>query len=289
MRKFVEHNTVEEQKLFLNYQNHNFSVKAYFIDLDGTTLDGLRKTISKKNSEAIKAKNNFFPVVISTGRAFNSKVQKIMNKLNIKYAICLNGAYVVDNESKVLVDIALDNAKVEQIIKIINKEKIPFTINGIFEVFLDNKPWFFLRWFWRKRFKKTSKFNINQYESIRKITLVGKSRKKMHKIYKLLKSEIEDASIKTSGHDYIIEITNKFATKGQGALLVSNILNINPKETIHIGDSQNDTTTLNVVGALIAMNNSSKKLLKVATHRGPSYRRGGLAKVLSGNFEEIKR
>ena len=282
-------NTLEKQTLTISNNDQQFVIKAYFIDLDGTTLDGYRKRISKKNIQAIKAKNEFYPVIISTGRAFNNRVKTIIKQLGLSYAICLNGAYVINDNQQVLANIALENQQVDQVLKIIKKEKIAFTINGIFEVFNDVKWAFFLRWFAFKKFKKISKFNINNYQSIQKITLVGKTRKKMQKVYQILKQEINDVSIKTSGHDYIIEITNRLATKGQGAQLVSKLLNLNVKETIHIGDSENDATTLDYVGALVAMENSSKKLLAVATHRGPSYRRGGLAKVLSGNFEQIKR
>lgn len=282
-------NTLEKQTLTISNNDQQFVIKAYFIDLDGTTLDGYRKRISKKNIQAIKAKNEFYPVIISTGRAFNNRVKTIIKQLGLSYAICLNGAYVINDNQQVLANIALENQQVDQVLEIIKKQKIAFTINGIFEVFNDIKWAFFLRWFVFNKFKKIAKFNINNYQSIQKITLVGKTRKKMQKVYQILKQEINDVSIKTSGHDYIIEITNQLATKGQGAQLVSKLLNLNVKETIHIGDSENDATTLDYVGALVAMENSSKKLLAVATHRGPSYRRGGLAKVLSGNFEQIKR
>ncbi|MGL4357106.1 MAG: HAD hydrolase family protein, partial [Cetobacterium sp.] len=54
--------------------------------------------------------------------------------------------------------------------------------------------------------------------------------------------------------------------------------------SVHIGDSMNDTSTINYLGALIAMENSSQHLLNVATHIGPNYKNGGLAKVFDGEF-----
>ena len=70
-------NTLEKQTLIINNNDQQFIIKAYFIDLDGTTLDGYRKRISKKNIQAIKAKNEFYPVIISTGRAFNNRLKTI--------------------------------------------------------------------------------------------------------------------------------------------------------------------------------------------------------------------
>lgn len=265
-----------------------FEIKAYFIDLDGTTLDKIRKNISKKNINALKEKNTTSPVVISTGRSFGKKVKKIMQLINSKYAICQNGAIIGDNQGNILKNIKLESEQINQIVKICKKYKLIFTVNSRFELFTDKKSHIFLKLFLGNKIKKINKFNPDKYD-VNKFVLVGKTKKKINRIYEEIKNLVPNTSAKTSGHDYIIEITHKDATKGNGAIFVSKLLNIDPKETIHIGDSQNDTTTLDIVGALIAMKNSSTRLLDVATHIGPSYKRGGIAKVLQGEFEEIKR
>ena len=124
---------------------------------------------------------------------------------------------------------------------------------------------------------------------VNKIVIAGLIRaKKVWSLSEKIRKEVSGVSVKTSGRDKIIEITDKSATKGKGAQLIANILNINIENTVHIGDSENDTTTLNKVGALIAVKNSSIKLLNVATHIGPNHKRGGVAKILNGEFSEVK-
>lgn len=286
MRKIIKNHL--DQTISIKLKNDEFDAQAFFIDLDGTTLDRIRKKISKKNIDAIREKNKFYPVIISTGRAFGNKVKKLMKLIDIKYAICQNGAIIVDKNENILLDIKLEKQQIIQITKMVEKHNLVFTINSEFKIYSNKKILFLCRLLFRKKFKKINNLDIDNIH-VNKIVLAGKNRKKIQKIYEIVKDQLNNVSMKMSAHDLIIEITHKNATKGNGAKFVSNLLNIDIKKTVHIGDSQNDTTTLNVVGALIAMKNSSNKLLDVATHIGPSYRHGGLAKVLNGKFEEIKR
>lgn len=281
-KNFINNTTIVE------VNDKSFEIQTFFIDLDGTTIDKIRKKISKKNIDAIKQKNKYVPVVISTGRSFGNKVKKIMNLLGVEYAICQNGSVIGDDQGNILLDIKLDEKQVRDVVEVAKKYNLCFTINSKFILYSNKKILAFCRLFFRKKFKKIDEFVISN-SHVNKIVLAGKTKNKINKIHKQIKDEIKDVSMKTSANDLIIEITHKDATKGNGAKFISNKLNVDLKKSVHIGDSQNDTTTLDMVGALIAMKNSSNKLLDVATHIGPSYRRGGLAKVLNGEFKEIKR
>lgn len=286
MGKIIETNIKREKTI--NFNTLDFDVKAYFIDLDGTTLDKkIRRTISKKNIDVLKNKNKTIPIVISTGRAYSQKVKKVMELINCKYAICQNGAVIGDNQGNILKEITLNKEQMELIINICLSYNVSFTINGRFEIFTNQKNYYLLKPFLWKKIKKIKKFNFNDYK-VNKVVLAGRRKKNINHIYDKIKDLIPDTSIKMSSHDYIIEITHKEATKGNGAVFISNLLQVNPKETVHVGDSQNDTTTIDVVGALIAMKNSSTKLLEVATHVGPSYKNGGVAKIIEGDFKKNK-
>lgn len=275
--------------LTITSAGRTFVAQAFFIDLDGTMLDSYRKRIGRKNRAAVRTLNQHRPVVISTGRAYSPKIQTLMQTLGIQYAICQNGALIVDEHGTTLANIALRSEQITQVLEAARQFNLAISINGTFEVFSDIKSWCWLRWFWSTKFKRTSAINWAAYPTINKLTLVGRRRKKIHAAYTALKPQISGVSIKTSGHDYVIEITHEAATKGQGARFISARLGVAPHQSVHIGDSQNDATTAGIVGALIAMKNASRKLLAVATHVGPHYRRGGLARLLAGNFREIKR
>lgn len=259
-----------------------FEIECFFIDLDGTSLDEKRHSISDLNAEKIREINKKTPIVISTGRSFGNKVKSLMKDLGIKYAICQNGAIIANDKNEILQDITLKPHMVEVIKKIAIKYRVVIIPNSTFQVYAVN--WFFkpLIWLNKTHYFKISDFNT--HEKYNKLILAGCRKKKLYKIYLELKESYPSLSVKTSANDWIIEITDCKATKGLAAIFVTKILNVNANKSVHIGDSMNDTSTLNCLGALIAMKNSSKHLLSVATHIGPDYKKGGLSKVLSGEF-----
>ena len=273
--------------MIVTTNKRTFNVEAFFIDLDGTLFDKWNKKISKKNLEAIQRIQKDIPFVISTGRSYSSKVKKIMKLLNIKYAICQNGSIVVDDQGNILQNITLNKEQVTKIVEITRQNKLGFTINSEFLIYSNYWLWAPLRFLWRKKWKQIKKYKFME-NTVNKIVIAGLVRaKKVWALSEKISSEISGVSVQTSGRDKIIEITDKSATKGKGAELVSNILGVNIKNTVHIGDSENDSTTLNKVGALIAVKDGSVKLLNIATHIGPGHKRGGVAKILSGDFFEV--
>ena len=268
----------------LNNQIKGFDVECFFIDLDGTALDGKRHTISEANAKKIREVNKTTPVIISTGRSFGSKVKGLMKSLDIKYAICQNGSIIANNKNEILQQIFIDPSVISLIKKVVYQYRIIIVPDSKYKLYsnaLYLKP---LIWLNRKHYFKTKDFD--ETKKYNKLVLAGCRKSKLFKIFLKLKDDFPTLSIKTSANDWIIEITDIKATKGLAALYVTKMLNVKPSNSVHIGDSMNDTSTFDYLGALIAMKNSSKHLLSVATHIGPNYRKGGLAKILDGQFSE---
>jgi len=271
-------------KIFIKDNKTEFDIECFFIDLDGTSLDSKHGSISKVNIEKIREINKVTPVVISTGRSLGEKVKYLMKLLNIQYAICQNGAIIVNDKFKILQDITIDPVMTKIIKEIVKKYRATLIPNSQYKIYNSNwymKPLVFLS---RKHYFKIDDFDENK--KYNKLIISGCLKKKLFRIYKEIKNNYPSLSVKTSAKDWIIEITDKKATKGIAALFVTKLLNVEPKNSVHIGDSMNDTTTINYLGALIAMENSSKYLLKIATHIGPNYKKGGLSKILDGEFSE---
>ncbi|MGL6125045.1 MAG: HAD-IIB family hydrolase [Metamycoplasmataceae bacterium] len=265
-----------------NDVNNQFEVECFFIDLDGTSLDHKRHKISDLNANKIREINKKTPVIISTGRSFSTKVQYLMKELRIKFAICQNGAIIVNDKNEILRDIAINSKTVSFIKNIAVKYRILLIPNSTYKVYTKN--WIMQPFVWlnKKHYSKLADFDSSL--KYNKLVLAGCTKRKLFKIYLELKQKYPSLSIKTSANDWIIEITDSKATKGLAAVYVTKLLKVDATKSVHIGDSMNDTSTLDYLGALIAMKNSSKHLLDVATHIGPDYRNGGLSKVLDGEF-----
>ena len=262
---------------------------AYFIDLDGTARDdaflhttlGYFYGISKKNVEAIIEKNKKVPVIISTGRDKNY-VAKILPHLNIKYGICQNGSIIIDKNGKVLKELYINKDIGYSIIKFAHSKGLAVRVNddqafhgGGFRITIIAKI------FKEKRIKE----KINKmHPKYSKITLFGRSRKTMTKIFKEIKAKNLPISVVTSTRGYGIEITDKNATKGTAALWVCKQLKVNPKKAVHIGDTMNDTPGFTALGAGIVMGNASKEVKSYASFITTHYKKDGLINAFNGNI-----
>ncbi|WKX02413.1 Cof-type HAD-IIB family hydrolase [Candidatus Mycoplasma mahonii] len=270
--------------------NLNKDIKVFFIDLDGTLLDSQDNngnlTISRENIKEIKkiqeAKKH---VVISTGR-YGDQVQKFMKLTNVKYSVTANGAYVIDNNRKLYKD---DKLSIRQIILLVDfarKHELSFKVNESWIAYGVRKPlqkFIVNKW----GFTAIGHYNCDLQREYPKIIFFGKTKWKIQKLVALLTSEIDGLSVVTSAKGYTIEVTNEKSTKGIGNIYVAKMLGITKKNNMmHIGDTMNDSTVARHM-RLVAMKNSEKKLKKITKFIGPSYKNGGVAKVLRGEYKKI--
>lgn len=82
----------------------------------------------------------------------------------------------------------------------------------------------------------------------------------------------------TPGH--IFEITGKDTSKGSGVKALIDYLDIDMKQVIAFGDSQNDAEMLKIAGCGVAMDNASDAIKSLADRVTSSNDKQGVAKVL---------
>lgn len=260
---------------------------AYFIDLDGTLLDARdskgKLAISERNLQAIKeAQAEGKNIVISTGRSFDS--EQWLKQVNSKYAVLSNGAIILA-DTKVVRHLKLTVRQTLLIHEFAWKNGLSFKLDdqkiayGVFKVI----P----RWFAKKHnFIPKDNFNFEMHKEYTKFVLFGKSKRNIAKLIKELSVRVPDAAIVTSSRGYTIEVTHKDATKGKGnQFIYEKYLKIPMEQTMHIGDTMNDSTTIGLVGKMVALKNSDKQLKVLTPYSGPHYKNGGVAKVLRGEFK----
>lgn len=270
--------------------NLNKNIKAFFIDLDGTLLDTKRDgahAISVDNLAALKvAKEHGIHTIISTGRS-GLQAKRYLDMIDYDYAVTGNGSLILKGE-KVIKDITMslrqsllitDYVKQHGLVMKIDDSRIGY---GAFK-------WLPAKLTAKMGFQPVKHFNFEMHKEYHKIVVWGKSKTKMAKFADILRENIKDLSLVTSGNGWTLEISHKDATKGLGNAYIGELLGIKKKEEMaHIGDSMNDST---VVGKmrLIAMKNSDKNLLKLTKFVGPSYKNGGVAKVLRGEYKKLEK
>lgn len=266
----------------------NFNPKAAFIDLDGTLLDkGFWHYArpSKENIDVIRKIGKQFPIVLSTGRSADKQIIHLLKILDLKYAVCQNGSLIIDYQSNILKNIKLDNDTVRIIAQKTVEAKLTFSINSTGEIYGNKwKTW------WISRFSnlKPKPFSVAKLPKtgVNKILIIGFSKREVRNFAKQLEIDHPECSIKVVGRNWAIEVTDKSATKGLGnSFIAKEYLKIDPRETLHIGDSMNDSSVIGHMGKLIAMGNSYKDFKKIADEVGPNKKRGGVAKILLKEFQ----
>ncbi|MGL4184054.1 MAG: Cof-type HAD-IIB family hydrolase [Metamycoplasmataceae bacterium] len=270
----------------INFKGKYIHPDAIFLDLDGTLLDSKKNSISNKNFEAIKKEQINSKIFISTGRKYGKVVKEVMQLTNIDYAICQNGALIVDKSGKKILEVLIEHSEAIKIIKFAQRHNLVVIINSEKKLYSRRFALKLAKIFSSKKFFSFKHLNIENKE-IHKIVLAGSLKRKMFDIYSVLKREFPSLSYCLSGDDYVIEITSLFATKGIAANFLCDVLALDNNKSVHIGDSLNDASTIKFLYTTIAMGNSSKYLKELVKNIGPNYKNGGVAKILQKDYDNF--
>ena len=113
-----------------------------------------------------------------------------------------------------------------------------------------------------------------------KFLCYGVDKDGINQIIEELKIKLPHLTFHKVSYGYSIEITSDKASKGKGNAFVAYLLNIDPKECVHIGDTGNDTNALPEIGSFIAMGNATDEVKSFAMKIAPDFRNAGLAKLI---------
>lgn len=234
--------------------------KILFIDVDGTLINdhGDNPIISKNNIDSIKkfAKKNY--VVLSSGRS-KDNVIKIWNQINVgehtKYISCNNGSQIVDMLTKKnLIENKIEKDIFDEI------KNFLFDSNLIIK---DSKTKQFYSKIIRDDLDLKINLNYQNYEynditSFKIPIVLGTKFEDGIKFCEFIKNKFTsiEATPAMVGKFVFVEIVNRNSNKGFSIEYISKLLNINTKNTIHIGDSINDIKAFKKSGLSIAMENS---------------------------------
>lgn len=267
--------------------------KLICTDLDGTLLND-EKEISKRDAEALrKAYANGVKVAFSTGRIYTSAKFYAHNLGISPYIVSSNGGYVRSyDEVKPLYNLSLNRKQFDNICSIIEKYKVNFLFNTSDTIitttpFDENDP-----------HVKTNKVAISDDLKI-KFQVLDDIRKAYDEfsgeILKALFLFNEDISIindircdllsfgnldVSSSSSTDLEILPKGICKFNGINALAKTLNINPKEIVYFGDSENDSSMIQGAGLGIAMGNASEDIKAMADYITDTNCNSGIAKAI---------
>lgn len=258
--------------------------KIIFIDLDGTSLDikdSSHSNFSLENINAIEEVSKEIPIIVSTGRGYNSETLRILKTINAKNFILWNGAKIfIDN--KEVVSKKIDEQVLHNLLLDISKSKVLGILNSDLKKSFTNSIIFKIIDVF-KGFKNNDNYlNSVPFDTF-KVLVFAISKRKLSK----LKAEWSEKykgvlQIAFCGkQNSIIEITSATASKGISEKEYCEMFGINPENAMHIGDSMNDASAKNMLGTVVAMKNSSDLFKDIADIvLDFDYKNAGLAKFI---------
>ena len=262
-------------------------IKLIACDMDGTLLNS-KSQISPKTLESLnKASENGIEIVICTGRTSKEITQYTKQILNAKYAICTNGAFIIDLKSNKR--IFEDQLPLKEALKIIELTKNYdvslefFNENGAFleKHAFDNLKEYHLEQFTELLHSTCTPIeNIKEYilklgTPVDKINIFCKNISNKDKIINLCKDNL-NAKV-TFSLEYNTEINSPTASKGTALQNLCKQLNVKSSEVIAFGDSSNDISMLKFAKYSFAMGNSIDEVKKIAFKTVPTNDEDGIA------------
>lgn len=242
--------------------------KLITFDMDGTLLNS-KKQISKRTLEAIDyAISHDKIVVLCTGRALPELREYLPAVKGVRYLICLSGGYVYDTvDKRCIYSHALSATNVQKILEVSRQEDCMVHMLNEFSIVR------------KEDVKHMDHFHMTDYQPLyeRVTTMIddmytyydtykpeviklnlyhSSAAGRENTIQRLLNVDIEKVKAETTS----LECTNKNVTKGVGLLQLCKHLSIDLKETISVGDADNDIEVLNIAGLSIAMGNANQRV-----------------------------
>lgn len=268
--------------------------RAIFIDIDGTLTDN-NKNISNRTIEAIKGvTEKGILVILCSGRP-RKYTEDISRKCSAsKYVITSNGGNIYDyKKSEILYINKMDKAACIELYRIAEKANSRFIMN-VGESRVVNR----LRYFDGTEIElKTSIEEFVDNNDIMQCVIVDSDFEKI----KSLKQQIEkvenveiknqhknlrDENAPRKGNAYY-DVANIGSSKGNAIKQFCNILNIDLKDTIAIGDDCNDISMFKTVGYSVVMGNADNKVKEYADEITESNENEGVAIFLEKILKNI--
>lgn len=269
--------------------------KAIFIDIDGTLRDD-KQRISDKTKEMIKkVTQEGILVVLCSGRPRKYTEELSRACFASKYIITSGGSSIYDYEKdKVLYNNQMNKQACITLYYIAEKAKVRFIMN-VGESRVVNRL---------KHLDGTEielKTDIETFVKENEVLQCVISDSDFNKI-KAIKEEVEKVEgveiknqsknlidgTKTERKDGYCDVANKGTSKGNGIEKLCEMLQINKKETIGIGDDFNDIAMFQVVGYAVAMGNANDKVKQYANEITKTNEEEGVAVFLEKLLKQIE-
>lgn len=268
---------------------HN--IKLLMMDIDETFLT-FGKEPSETNKEMVeKLLDDNVIVVPTTGRYYKAIPAYLKENKRIKYTVSSNGAQIKNNEETLLNYYLNKDHVIDILDEIDDYARHIFVVSSVGiivdERIVNNNKFEEKKFFERLLKQAIITDNIidfikdNDFE-IKKIEFSFEDLDFRKKLYEKLKDS-EDISA-VSSHYSNIEVTSKYASKGNALKYLIDYLKLDKNEVMAIGDNDNDISMLQEAGISVAMGNASDNVKSYSDYVTLNVSEDGFAKAIKKYF-----
>lgn len=260
-------------------------IKLIAIDVDGTLLNS-KAQIDKDTIDEIRRVKDKVKVVISTGRMYSAITEFIdILQLNGKdnYSIINTGSQVVDNNGQFVVDNYLslkDYEKVKDLSKGFDVQIVFYTKDEMFTIGKPNPE--------TKKDADYIKVPVSEFDGVDRhfgrIGFVG-NRKEIDRFQEQFEETLKKDYYTMRNETFLFEILPKESDKQKGLEKLADILNIDKKEIMAIGDKPNDLNMIKWAGIGVSMGQSSDLIKENSDYVTDTNDNNGVAKAIKKFIE----
>lgn len=259
------------------------------LDMDGTVLTS-KKVISSRTAEAIhKALAAGKEVLFATGRCPSEMKQYFKAFPEMKYAMCLSGALILDIQTgETLTDVTIPRSLAETVLEEAKKLDTMVTVYAGQDVYVErsrkgNMTYFNCECFadlydqcaiWVDNIQEALD---RQGDQVYKINLYCHTHEDWRKAARVLSGLPLNYA---SGIPNNYEISPLGVNKGIGLRQLCDVTGISMTETIAVGDEGNDLAMIQAAGLGVAMGNATDEVIEAADVMTADCDHDGVASVI---------
>ncbi len=269
--------------------------KLIACDLDGTLLDETGR-VSKENWVALETLTQMGVFVVpASGRALEEMPKEIVACPLFRYYITSNGASIYDKENGLVKEWALPRELGHQILDLLANYETTSLIHIGPRTHVEestHNPAYYAQFNMNAAWQAYCMSNVvpisdpfsfaYAQESIQSFTTFFKHKEDLQALWEIWEKDDRLALAQTD--PFNIEVFSSQAGKGKALSYLADLLDIDRKATISMGDSTNDLSMIRAAGLGLAMENAREEVKAEADAIICHYRDHGLKYVLEQYF-----
>lgn len=255
-------------------------MKIIYFDIDGTLRDEIYGVSNKTKEMIFRCKEKKIRTILCTGRNLGSIQQDILD-LNMDGMI-FSGGCCINYHGKVIQNKSFSILTIIRFISVIKNFDIGIVFETEWNIYMNQKAAIiyqqlfdektkFINKSQREKVKVQNKFvyedNMKFFdlkENVYKVCLVG-DKNILEQIKIKMQSEIKIVQFIPFEKQWLLECLPIGCDKGKSVETMNQYLGIKKEESMSFGDGENDIDLILATGTGIAMQESSKELIKVAS------------------------